>query len=120
MNFKVKDPRLKEPSKNNAGQRWGNGKAHLVSQTMRAGCCSQTPYFLAHNCVRYHTVSTVFHSTLGLLETTWGACHVQRRFGAQPLQDNNPREGRPEVRRTPCSLRGVLGEDQEETRPRMA
>jgi len=32
----------------------------------------------------------------------FGACHVQRRFGAQPLQDNNSREGRPEVRRTPC------------------
>lgn len=98
----VKDPRLKEPSKNNAGQRWGTEKPTLVSQTMRAACCSKTPYFLAQNCVRYHTVFAVFPSTSGLLETASGACHVQRRFGAQPLQDNNPREGRAEVRRTPC------------------
>jgi hypothetical protein len=49
-----------------------------------------------------------------------GACHVQRRFCAQPLQDNNPREGRSEVRRTRCPFESGYAEDQEEIRVQTA
>jgi hypothetical protein len=44
-----RDPRFKEPSKNDAGQRWGRTVLNIRSN--RGGC------------VRYHTVFAVFPST---------------------------------------------------------